>query len=565
MSRGYFPYLIIVAIGLVIFLPFIGVSHLFDWDEINFAESAREMLVTGNFGQVTVNFEPFWEKPPLFIWIQALCMYVFGVGEFAARLPNVLIMITTLCTVFYIGRKHYSEQLALLWVLFFAGSITPHLYGHSGIIDPLFNLFIFLSIYQLYLSSIRTDFTPWILSGLFLGLAVLTKGPAAGLIVGLSGLVIWVYRRYKFWFSFPKALTWFVTMMAVASLWFLPELIKNGPGFLESFLIYQLELLTSPVASHGQPWFYHFVVLAIGCVPASIVMLPSLSSRIRGDDEFLRLMKTLFWVVLILFSLVTTKIVHYSSLCYLPMAFLAAHSVINSRAKRFVSGALLVVGVLWAIILISIPTIGYWNDYFLQSYGHLINDGFTRANFAVDGGWEWFHFIPGIIVLMSFLWLRKGWIEMHRKRIIHALVMLTASLSLVFALIVPPVEKHVQHSVIEFYESIQNEDCYVDVYGYKSYAHYFYARMKPLTERDTLFSKRNEFLNERMVHRTIDLPMAIRKEVDDDIMNWMKYGQIDLPVYLVCQQKKIAELEAINGFEKVFERGGFAAFRRMPQ
>ncbi len=565
MSRGYLPYLIIVAIGLVIFLPFIGVSHLFDWDEINFAESAREMLVTGNFAQVTVNFEPFWEKPPLFIWVQALSMSVFGVGEFAARLPNVLIMIATLCTVFYIGRKHYTDQLALLWVLFFAGSITPHLYAHSGIIDPLFNLFIFLSVYQLYLSTIRNDYLPWVLSGLFLGLAVLTKGPAAGLIVGLCGLVIWVYRGFKFWFSLPKALSWFFTMVVVASLWFLPELLKNGPGFLESFIIYQLQLLTSPVASHGQPWFYHFLVLAVGCVPASLVMLPTLYNRIKGNDEFLRLMKILFWVVLILFSLVTTKIVHYSSLCYLPIAFLAAHSVINSRAKRFVSGALIFVGVLWAIILILIPMIGYWNDSFLQSYGHLIQDEFTRANLAVDGGWKWFHFIPGVLILLSFLWLRSGWAEMQRKRIIQALVMFTISLSLLFAIIVPPVEKHLQHSVIEFYETIQNEDCYVDVYGYKSYAHYFYARIKPLKESDQLFSKRNEFLDERMAQRTIDLPESTRKEVDDDIMNWMKYGNIDKPVYLVCQQKKIAELKALNSFEMVFERGGFAAFRRMPQ
>jgi len=40
--------LTIAAISFAFFVPFLGAVHLFDWDEINFAESAREMLVTGN-------------------------------------------------------------------------------------------------------------------------------------------------------------------------------------------------------------------------------------------------------------------------------------------------------------------------------------------------------------------------------------------------------------------------------------------------------------------------------------------------------------------------------------
>ena len=58
----------IILLGLLLFLPGLGNVHLFDWDEINFAESAREMINSGNYLTVQINFEPFWEKPPLFIW-----------------------------------------------------------------------------------------------------------------------------------------------------------------------------------------------------------------------------------------------------------------------------------------------------------------------------------------------------------------------------------------------------------------------------------------------------------------------------------------------------------------
>ena len=59
---------------LLLFIPFIGHVHLFDWDEINFAEAAREMILTGDWLNVQLNFEPFWEKPPLFIWIVPLVL-----------------------------------------------------------------------------------------------------------------------------------------------------------------------------------------------------------------------------------------------------------------------------------------------------------------------------------------------------------------------------------------------------------------------------------------------------------------------------------------------------------
>ena len=101
------PYLFWTLVGALVYIPFLGASHLFDWDEINFAESAREMLVSGDYLSVQINFLPFWEKPPLFIWLQALSFWLFSTFtdqawvsmEFAARFPNALVGIAALCTV----------------------------------------------------------------------------------------------------------------------------------------------------------------------------------------------------------------------------------------------------------------------------------------------------------------------------------------------------------------------------------------------------------------------------------------------------------------------------------
>ncbi|HQV76137.1 MAG TPA: glycosyltransferase family 39 protein, partial [Flavobacteriales bacterium] len=147
LSRGRIQ-LLIIAVAAVLFIPGLGAVHLFDWDEINFAEIAREMLVTGDWLQPQINYLPFHEKPPLFIWFQAVSMSAFGVNEFAARLPNAICGIVTLLVLFRIGTRIKNQTFGLLWVLAYIGSILPHLYFRSGIIDPWFNLFIFLGIDQ---------------------------------------------------------------------------------------------------------------------------------------------------------------------------------------------------------------------------------------------------------------------------------------------------------------------------------------------------------------------------------------------------------------------------------
>ena len=65
IMRRYSHLLMILGMS-VFFFTGLGHVHLFDWDEINFAESAREMIETSNYLSVQINYQPFWEKPPVF-------------------------------------------------------------------------------------------------------------------------------------------------------------------------------------------------------------------------------------------------------------------------------------------------------------------------------------------------------------------------------------------------------------------------------------------------------------------------------------------------------------------
>jgi 4-amino-4-deoxy-L-arabinose transferase-like glycosyltransferase len=128
---------LIIIVGALFFVPFLGSVRLFDWDEINFAECAREMIVTGDYLHMQIDFRPFTEKPPLFVWMQVLSMHVFGINEFAARLPNAIVGIITLLVLHHIGRRVGGDDFGLLWPMVYLGTLLPHFYARSGIIDPI--------------------------------------------------------------------------------------------------------------------------------------------------------------------------------------------------------------------------------------------------------------------------------------------------------------------------------------------------------------------------------------------------------------------------------------------
>ena len=289
-------YLYIALLSGIFFLPFLGGVHLFDWDEINFAECSREMILRGDYLRPQINFEPFWEKPPLFFWLQSLSMRLFGINEYAARFPNAVCGILTLLVIYHVGKKLYDTTFGWLWVMAYGGSILPHLYFKSGIIDPFFNLFIFLSLIFLIKSesNILSDenntppqynnpprvLNSWrinknlIIGGIFSGLAVLTKGPVGLLIVGLT----WFFKCLIFRelnLKTVKNITIFTLIsMALTSLWFGIETLKNGLWFVKTFIEYNIRLAKTEDAGHGGFVGYHFVVLFFGCF-SSVHICPS--------------------------------------------------------------------------------------------------------------------------------------------------------------------------------------------------------------------------------------------------------------------------------------------------
>ena len=568
LSRGQLQ-LLIGLVAALFFLPFLGYFHLFDWDEINFAECAREMLATGNYTEVQINFQPFWEKPPFFIWLQALAMNFFGINEFAARLPNAICGIATLIVLFRIGSKIFDHRFGVLWALSFGGSILPFIYFKSGIIDPTFNLFIFLGVFRLVLltnnPNAKNTYKNAILAGLFFGLATLTKGPVAILIPGICILVFLLIHRNFQSFSLKSISLFLLSYFIIAGSWFFYLILNGKISLVQDFIEYQIRLFSTEDSGHGGFIGYHFVVLLLGCFPASLYALIAWQKKhtLTPFQQFFRLwMKILFWTVLLLFSLVKTKIIHYSSLCYFPLTFFAAnsiHSLLNNEIKWKKWGSVLgyVLLCIPSLIFIGFPILEIFKEKIISA--NWIKDAFILDCFSARTEFHFSEFIPGLLLLVVggnfFYKISKGKFIF----IPHLFFTVAASLFLALILIVPKIEKYVQGAEIRFFESLKNQKCYVETVSYKSFAHLFYAEKKPeLNTPELLNHVKSKIESDKKTNQTI-FSFSLYAT------NYMRGEPIRYPAFFSVKSDNMKSFEQENPhIKKLYQEGGFIFYYRPP-
>lgn len=557
------PFLFFCFYAVLLIIPFIGLFNLFDWDEINFAESSREMILSDNFFQVMINFEPFHEKPPLYFWLQVLSMKIFGVSSFAARFPNALLSVFVPLIIFNIGTKLKNRNFGWVWSIIFLSGFLPNLYFRSGIIDPYFNLFIFLSIYFFHLYTLSNPSKNIIISGLFSGLAILTKGPVGLLIVIISSVFYLISIRKP---PLIRHLVLFIIpAVIISSPWYVFELVHKGPWFIIEFIQYQIELFSVPVAGHKQPLYYHFVVLLIGCMPFSLFALSNTYKKSGSEISFERIMRIVLWTVLILFTVVTTKIIHYSSMAYVPLSFLAAieiYKIMNGKDfNKLLKFFLLSFGITFSLLLAILLYLLIFKKSILINY---IPDPNIQVLLALNlnwRGWEWL--IPLILVFANFIWLRKPTKNYIKSLAIYS-VLIGFTFSLISCFIIPKVDSAIQGSVISFYKDISKEKKYVTTVGFKSYAHYFYAEIDKLSKEDQLFLKKDEILEHIFsVNSLNDLNRQEKYKFNNQVLDWLIDGNVDRPVYFVARKRKpIYKLNESKNLKLIKDFGGYQFYKR---
>jgi hypothetical protein len=381
-------------------------------------------------------------------------------------------------------------------------------------------------------------------------LAVLTKGPVAWLIAFLVLLVYWA--RFKFGArGYGRHLFYFSLAAGTASvLWFLADILLHGPWFIQEFITYQIRLFSTPDAGHAGFWGYHVIVLLLGCFPISVFALPNLWGDREAEEEALEAhtlqscmrsdfgtwMQILFWVVLILFSLVKTKIVHYSSLAYFPITYLGATTMwraIRWQVRpRYTSVLLPMVGVLLGLVVMVLPWLGTHIEMLRPLF---TRDPFALANLEATVDWRWWHALPGVVILTAalaawYFW-KAGRAEMAAQTVLAGGAVFT-SFSLLF--LAKNIEGYTQGAAIEFYEKHSRENSYVQPVGYKTYAHLFYTDKQP--------------------------PSASLPPVQYDTL---AHGHPQQPVYFVARVNRLGDLPTLPDCRELYRKNGFVFYQRI--
>jgi 4-amino-4-deoxy-L-arabinose transferase-like glycosyltransferase len=319
---------------------------LIDRDEPRFAEASREMIQRGDYVVPYFNDQPRLDKPPLTYWAQTVSYRIFGQNDFAARFPSAvaaaLLAVTIPIRGLRIGRERVGWRAAIIFTL----CLQTIIHGKAAVADMWLALFVSTAHWsgiellrdgltnpehQRANTEYRTSIL-WFSFYISLALGFLAKGPIAWVpLLTVASTVFYapnlqLGRRFKF-------VRGILLMLAIIAAWGIPALIQTHGEFLR-IGIGRHVIGRSLGAMEGHGWNslggyvlllpFYFVTVFVSFFPWSI-KLPALLKRLwRERDNIDRYLLSGIAIIFIIFSLIKTKLPHYTLPAFGLLALLLA-------------------------------------------------------------------------------------------------------------------------------------------------------------------------------------------------------------------------------------------------
>ncbi|MBE9215935.1 glycosyltransferase family 39 protein [Plectonema cf. radiosum LEGE 06105] len=285
----------------IAFFWHLGSISLIDETEPLFAEASRQMYVTGDWITPYFNGETRFDKPALIYWCQAVAYMIFGVNEWAVRLPSAIAALAMIALTFYTLYWYQAQtddlegvyRTSRRWLTAGLGAtviaLNPEIiaWARVGVSDMLLTgcmasalLCFFLGYAQSPTSLVKARW--YFAFYVLIGLAILTKGPVGIVLPGLIILLFLVYLG-NFWQVVREIslIRGMFVICAVSIPWYLLVTWRNGWNFIDSFFgLHNVERFTEVVNGHSAPWYFYFIVVTVGFAPYS-VYLPVAIARLK--------------------------------------------------------------------------------------------------------------------------------------------------------------------------------------------------------------------------------------------------------------------------------------------
>ncbi len=334
---------IVYATG--IFVP------LMENDSAQFAVMAMRMVQENDFLHLFKGPEPYLDKPHMHFWLAALSYQIFGIQDWAYRIPGILSIFLGAYSCYGLGTLLYNKQVGKLASLIFLSAQTIVLAAIDVRTDAVLTGFTILAIWQIAV-FIEKNSTRHLLIGAFAaGMAFATKGQIALLVIGLPLLCHLTYTRK--WRVLLRvhwllaALIFLLTISPVLYAYYVqfdlhPEVIIRGrnhrSGLLFIFWEQSFERLSGEgIGKNSSDYFFFFHTFLWVLLPWTIVGILSYWTKVRtfvklhftfnSKYEFL----TLGGVTLIfaIISFAQFKLPHYLNIIIPLFALLTASYLYN--------------------------------------------------------------------------------------------------------------------------------------------------------------------------------------------------------------------------------------------
>jgi O-antigen ligase len=328
-SNPKFPVIVLVILSAVLIFVDLSSNHLIPYDEAIYAKVSKNILQRSDW--LTLSWqdgEPWFEKPPLYFWVSALLLKILPVPELAVRLPSAISGFFAVLVTYFFAKRLFGKTAGFIAGFSLLTTFQYLYYARTGMLDVTCAFFITAALYFYYLSGegvkkIRPVFL-LALSGVFIGLAVLTKG-----VVGLLPLaIVGIFEAATILPSVRKssvvarsALRLLVIIVSSAFI-FLPWHVSmyqiHGQNFINSYLGYHVfERATMEVENKVAPFYWYAVVLKVSMRLWFVALLPSLLfviyRLVKKHNDRKKLAFVLLWATLIftVFSVSKSKLVWY--------------------------------------------------------------------------------------------------------------------------------------------------------------------------------------------------------------------------------------------------------------
>ncbi len=269
--------------GFCGFLFFFGLAHfgLLGADEPRYAQVAREMLARHDWVTPTLGGKPWFEKPALYYWQAMIAYRIFGVSDWAARLPSALDA-TLMVVAIYLFLRRFRPGFELDGALMTASAAGVIGFARAASMDmPLAAALTIglLAWYAWYESAGKRYLALFYIS---IGLGMLAKGPVALI---LAAAIVLIFAVAKGEYQLIRRTLWIPGMAifcAVALPWYVVVEIRNPEFFRVFVLEHNLARFGTNLYHHKAPFWYYVPVVLLGLAPWTVFALAALVESIRA-------------------------------------------------------------------------------------------------------------------------------------------------------------------------------------------------------------------------------------------------------------------------------------------